>query len=48
MELGVALPCCCRVGGVELGRGDLAALDQPECVLGSEAQGVDHADTSGP
>ena len=41
MQLGVALADRVEVGGVELGGADLAALDEPDRVLGGEAQGVD-------
>ena len=41
MQLGIALADRVEVRTVELGGAELAALDEPERVLGGEAQGVD-------
>ena len=48
VQLAVALSRSGDVGGMELGRRDLAALDQAERGLRGEAERVDHADPSGP
>ena len=42
MELAVALADRLEVGGVELGGGDLAALDEADRVLRGQSQRVDH------
>ena len=41
MQLGVALGDRVEVGAVELGGGDLLPLEQPERLLGGQAQRVD-------
>ena len=48
MQLGVALADRVEVGAVQLGRGDLAALDEAERVLGGETQRVDHDSRTAP
>jgi hypothetical protein len=42
VQLGVALGSRLEVRGVQLGRADLAALEQPRCFLGGEPERVDH------
>ena len=43
MQLLVVLVDRLAIGGAELGRRDLAAVEQAARVLGGEAEGVDHA-----
>src|SRR5579862_5825671 len=47
VELLVSLVDGGAIGGEQLGAGDLACLEQPLCLLGGEAERVDHDEPPG-